>query len=162
MIRPLAAATAFATLALVPFAGPGTASAQTWGQPIYLNAYGRPVGGSPLSEVQTRAYLETGRRADGYSERPRAYVPVRGYDRAGAAGERGYGYPSPGYHRHGHDPDRYRGGASRDHRSPASGYRDAWGYDDDRPPTSSRGDRDRRRSDGSPDRGYADVYFYDR
>ena len=51
MIRPLAAAAAFATLAV----SAGAASAQTYGQPVYLNAYGRPVGGSPLSEVETRA-----------------------------------------------------------------------------------------------------------
>lgn len=43
MIRPLAAAAALVTLALA-----GVASAQTYGQPIYLNAYGRPIGGSPL------------------------------------------------------------------------------------------------------------------
>lgn len=177
MIRPLAAAAALATLVLTPLAGPGIASAQTWGQPVYLNAYGRPVGGSPLSEVETRSYVETGRWADGYSDRPQIYVPAPGYGRPYGGLGRGDRYPSReyrsdghdrryasghGYGIYGYDRNRYRDGSSRYDRAPEPGYRDMWGYTDDRSPTSTRGG-----SDGSPHRGSrvcgcADVYFYDR
>ena len=74
MIRTLAAACALALLTLA-----GSATAQTYGQPVYLNAYGRAVGGTPLSEVETRSYVQTGRWADGYSDRPHVYVPAPGY-----------------------------------------------------------------------------------
>ena len=153
MIRLLAAAMALATLVLIPLAGPGIAAAQTWGQPIYLNAYGRPVGGSPLSEVETRSYVETGRRADGYSDRPRVYVPVPGYGRP---------YGGHGYGTYGYDRDRYRDGSGRYDRPPVPGYRDVWGYNDDRSPTSTRGGPDGHRHRGSRDCGCADVYLYDR
>lgn len=158
MFRTLAAAAALATLALA-----GTASAQTYGQPVYLNAYGRPVGGTPLSEVETRSYVETGRRADGYSDRPRAYVPAPGYGRPYASYGSSYrqaGYGSYGYgggHRYGHRHD------SRRYDPPSRpGYRDEWGYQDDRPPVwRGRSDQTYRYRD---DRGCgcADVYFYDR
>ncbi|WP_426027426.1 hypothetical protein [Brevundimonas sp. TWP2-3-4b2] len=153
MIRPLAATVALATLVLIPLAGPGIASAQTWGQPVYLNAYGRPVGGSPLSEFETRSYVETGRRADGYSDRPRVYVPVPGYGRP---------YGGHGYGTYGYDRDRYRDGSGRYDRPPVPGYRDVWGYNDDRSPTSTRGGPDGHRHRGSRDCGCADVYLYDR
>lgn len=151
MFRPLAAAAAFATLALA-----GAASAQTYGQPIYLNAYGRPVGGSPLSEVETRSYVETGRWADGYSDRPQVYIPAPGYGRPYArygSGYRSYGY-GDGY-RYGHGSGRY---------DPPSrpGYRDRWGYDDDRPPSARRGRVDWRGSRHDHGCGCGDVYFYDR
>jgi hypothetical protein len=177
MIRPLAATVALATLVLIPLASPGIASAQTWGQPVYLNAYGRPVGGSPLSEVETRSYVETGRRADGYSDRPRVYVPRPGYGRSYGAHEHGDRYLSRGYHSDGHDRryasghgygtygsdhDQYRDGSGRYDRLPAAGYRDVWGYNDDRAPTSARGRSDGSRHRGSRDCGCADVYFYDR
>ncbi|WP_332676781.1 hypothetical protein [Brevundimonas sp.] len=163
MFRPLAAAAALATLMLA-----GAASAQTYGQPIYLNAYGRPLGGTPLSEVETRSYVETGRWADGYSDRPRVYVPAPGYGRPYVSygsdhrrhGDRAYGYE--GGYRYGYG-DRYRYDSRRYDPPPRPGYRDAWGYDDDRPPSSWRGRSDRggryRQDRGC---GCADVYFYDR
>lgn len=180
MIRPLAAAAAaaaVATLALAPFAGPGVASAQTrghtWGQPIYLNAYGRPVGGSPLSEVETRSYVATGRWADGYSDRPQVYVPAPGYGRPNVSDQsdyRGYGRGGPewryalgrGHGAYRYDLDRYGHGAGRSDRRSGPGYRDEWGYNDDRPPSSPRGGSVGSRSYGSRDCGCADVYFYDR
>ena len=178
MIRSPAAAAALATLALAALAGPGIASAQTWGQPVYLNAYGRPLGGSPLSEVETRSYVETGRWADGYSDRPRIYVPAAGYGRAYGSRQREYRYPSRGYESdgqdrryassHGYDtdgygPDRYRYGSDRYDRLPEPGYRDAWGYGDDRPPSSlPRRAEPRRGSYGARDCGCPDVYVYDR
>lgn len=145
MIRPLAAAAAVAVLALA-----GAASAQTWGQPVYLNAYGRPVGGTPLSEVETWSYVQTGRWADGYSDLPRVYVPAPGYGR---------GYNQHRDHaRHGHGSGRgYSGYGQRRYDPPSRpGYRDVWGYNDDRPPTARRG----RRQDN--DCGCGDVYLYDR
>jgi len=155
MIRSFAAtAAAVATLALA-----GAAAAQTWGQPVYLNAYGRPVGGSPLSEVETRSYVGTGRWADGYADRPRAHVPAPGYDRHHRdrrQGGLGYGY--------GHGQERRYGGyGHRPHDPPPRpGYRDAWGYDDDRPPAARRWSEERRyrRDEGRCDCG--DVYLYDR
>lgn len=158
MFRPLAAAAALAALMIA-----GAASAQTYGQPIYLNAYGRPVGGTPLSEVETRSYVETGRWADGYSDRPQVYVPAPGYGRPYVS--YGSGYRQPGYRSYGHGGG-YRYGYGHDGRryDPPyrSGYRDEWGYQDDRPPVwRGRSDRTWRYRD---DRGCgcADVYFYDR
>ena len=158
MIRPLAAAAAFATLAV----SAGAASAQTYGQPIYLNAYGRPVGGSPLSEVETRAYIETGRWADGYSDRPHVHVPAPGHYRDHGRQGQGYGY------RYGHGYDRrydreYRGYGHRRYDSPShAGYRDEWGYNDDRPPSARRWSDDPRYSRYDRDCGCGDVYLYDR
>ena len=150
MIRPLAAAAAVAVLALA-----GAASAQTWGQPVYLNAYGRPVGGAPLSEVDTRSYVQTGRWADGYSDLPRVHVPTPGYGR-------GYSQDH-GHARHGHGSGRGYSGYGRRRYDPPSrpGYRDEWGYNDDRPPSARRGRDDRRRR-GDNDCGCGDVYLYDR
>ena len=155
MIRTLAAAAALATLALA-----GAAAAQTYGQPVYLNAYGRPVGGSPLSEVETRSYVETGRWVDGYSDRPQVYVPAPGYGQ-------GYGH-SYGQGRYGqdrHDRGYHRGYSTYGQRryDPPSrpGYRDEWGYNDDRPPSARRwSDGRSRRHDR--DCGCGDVYLYDR
>jgi hypothetical protein len=164
MIRSLAAlAAGLAALALG-----GAAQAQnfapSWGQPVYLDAWGRPVGGTPLSEVETRAYVGTGRWADGYHERPRVYVPAR------APGYRyGYGYDGRYAYGRGHAHSRYRydGYASRGHddrdRRPWQGYRDEWGYQDDRHPSARRGWRSGR--DGYRDGydcGCGDVYLYDR
>lgn len=142
MIRTLASLAAVSLLACA-----GAASAQTfapsWGQPVYLDAWGRPVGGTPLSEVETRSYVETGRWADGYHERPYVYVPDR------APHYRHDGYRS-GY-RDGHG---WRGRAQG--RS-YQGYRDEWGYNDDRARPGRQGyvNRGRYRHDDAP-------YLYDR
>ncbi|MBU1538577.1 MAG: hypothetical protein KKC29_00610 [Alphaproteobacteria bacterium] len=153
MIRPLAAAAALVTLAFA-----GAVSAQTWGQPVYLNAYGRPVGGSTLSEVETRSYVGTGRWADGYSDRPQVHVPAPGYGQ-------GYGY-SQGRDRYGHGDDRGHGRYDRGHSRydppSRSGYRDAWGYNDDRPPSARRWSDDHRSRRYERDCGCGDVYLYDR
>lgn len=159
MIRTLAAAVALATLSLA-----GAASAQTYGQPVYLNAYGRPVGGSPLSEVETRSYVETGRRADGYSDRSHVYVPGPGYGQGHGSshddgrydsGRYGHGYG----HLSGHGYDR---GYGRYGRPSQAGYRDEWGYNDDRPPSARRWSEDRRSYRDDRDCGCGDVYLYDR
>lgn len=168
MLRPLAAAAALVTVMLA-----GAASAQTYGQPIYLNAYGRPVGGTPLSEVETRSYVETGRWADGYSDRPQVYVPAPGDGRPYVSYRGGYGYSDGragraydsrhgyGYGGYGYGGD-YRYGGRYD-APPRPGYRDEWGYNDDRPPSSWRG-RSSRDYGHRHDRdcGCPDVYFYDR
>lgn len=154
-------------IALAVLAGGGSAAAQSygsgfapsWGQPVYVDGWGRPVGGTPLSEVETRSYVETGRWADGYEARPRVYVPGRapaygygyGYDRY-----RGYG---SGYrYRYDHDQRYgYRGSAYAPR--PYQGYRDEWGHNDDRARPGRQGYVNGR--------GYGyddgpDVYFYDR
>lgn len=164
MIRVFAAAAALATLATG-----GAASAQTWGQPVYLNAYGRPVGSGPLSEVETRSYVQTGRWADGYSDRPQVYVPAPGYAApytfAGQRNryrhgdyERRYSHVRSGYgYGYGHDRPN-----DRHDRPSQPGYRDEWGYNDDRPP-SVRGGSGHWRSRGHErDCGCGDVYLYDR
>lgn len=144
MIRLVAPLAGLAVLALS-----GAASAQTyapsWGQPVYLDIWGRPVGGTPLSEVETRSYADTGRRADGYSDRPYVYVP-------GRAPQSGYGYGSVRYRAYGHGRRGYD-------RSPDQGYRDEWGYTDDRARPGRQGyvDRYGRSYDAGPD-----VYFHDR
>lgn len=162
MIRPLAAVAALFTLALA-----GAASAQTYGQPVYLDSWGRPVGGSPLSEVETRAYVGTGRWADGYSDRPQVHVPApygrrygyaHGPDRYGYGYDYGYGY-GQGYVRG--DRLHHRRDSRYDASAPA-GYRDEWGYNDDRPPSAQWRSADRGYRGQDRDCGCGDVYPYDR
>lgn len=164
MTRIVAAAAA----GLILTALAGSAAAQTWGQPIYVSPYGGGVGGTPLSEVETRSYVNTGRWADGYSDQAHVYAPAPAYGpRYGDEYGRGYGY---GYgDRYGrYDHGRYGYGHGRYERRPHQGYRDVWGYNDDRHP-SARGyqsDRSHRRDyrDHRYDRdcGCGDVYLYDR
>lgn len=144
MIRTLAAAAALAT-----FTFAGAASAQTYGQPVYLDGYGRPVGGTPLSEVEARSYVQTGRRADGYSDRSRVYVPGSGY--GSGRDHRRYGQG------HSHDRSGHR------YDPPLrAGYRDGWGYNDDRPPSAMRTPDDRRAHRHDGDCGCSVAYLYDR
>jgi len=154
MIRTLAAASVLALATLTPA---GAASAQTYGQPVYLNAYGRPVGGTPLSEVETRSYVATGYRADGYSDRPQVDVPAPGS---------GDGYGNHGYARRYDDGRRGRGYERYPrgrHDAPSqSGYRDEWGYNDDRPSSSRRWSDDGGARRHTRDCGCPDVYLYDR
>ena len=152
----------------------GAASAQNYGQPVYLNAYGRPVGGSPLSEVETRTYVETGRWADGYADRPRVVVPGQPYGHGGYEGGRAYGYDDHARGRAYGDPHAYRppyAARSRSHIYRSSryarldqGYRDEWRYNDDRPRTfrgwSGYGSPGRRHD--ACGCGCGDVYLYDR
>lgn len=150
MIRILAAACALSLTALA-----GAASAQTWGQPVYVGPYGHMVGGTPLSEVETRSYVNTGRWADGYTDQAYVYVPAPVYgQRYGHAARYGYGY---GYRNYGRD-DGYR----RHHSRSQGGYRDVWGYNDDRHPTARGWSRDRREGRYDHDCGCGDVYLYDR
>lgn len=151
MIRTFAAAAALAAFALA-----GAVSAQTWGQPVYLNVYGRPVGGTPLSEVETRSYVQTGRWADGYSDRPQVLVPAPGYGVPYSARDRRYGYD-----RSRHEPG-YAPSRGRYDRPARPGYRDEWGYHDDRPPSARGGSDDRRGRRYDRDCGCGDVYLYDR
>lgn len=163
MIRPLAIAGALAFLSLA-----GGAAAQTWGQPIYVSPYGRVVGGTPLSEVETRSYVNTGRWADGYSDQAYVYVPAPvygqryGHDRGYGYGryDRGYGYGDRyAYNRRaygrGYDHGRYE-------PRPRPGYRDVWGYNDDRHPSARGWSPDRRDHYHDRDCGCPDVYLYDR
>ncbi len=148
MIRPFAAAAVLSLLAMVQPAS-AQSYAPAWGQPIYLDAWGRPIGGSPLSEVETRAYVETGRWAGGYGERPLVYAPGR---------VPAYGRSHGGYRRHDRD-HRYASDRGEQGRRPYQGYRDEWGYQDDRARPGRRGYVDRR---GREDCDCADVYLYDR
>ncbi|HZW15493.1 MAG TPA: hypothetical protein VFF66_04470 [Brevundimonas sp.] len=157
MIRTLAAA----GLVLAGLALADDAPAQTWGQPVYVSPHGHVVGGTPLAEVETRSYVNTGRWADGYSDEAYVYVPVPVYgSRYGH--NRGYRY---GYDRY--DRDRYgRGwsayGHGRYEPRPRPGYRDVWGYNDDRHPASRGWSRERRSHYHDRDCGCGDVYLYDR
>ena len=161
MIRTFAAAGGLSLVALA-----GGAAAQTWGQPVYVSPYGRVVGGAPLSEVETRSYVTTGRWADGYSDQAYVYVPAPAYGARSGYGhgydgryDRGYGYRSQ--HRYG---DRYGLGSShgRYESGPYQGYRDVWGYNDDRHPSARGWSRDRRDRRYDRDCGCGDVYLYDR
>lgn len=172
MTRILAAAAAGLFLTALA----GSAAAQTWGQPVYVSPYGRVVGGTPLSEVETRSYVNTGRWADGYSDQAYVYVPAPVYGQSyGPGHNQRYGYGYDGRHGHGHGHDRYsydrygHGRRSYDYGRyeprPHQGYRDVWGYNDDRHPSARRHDRDGRyRRDHRHDRdcGCGDVYLYDR
>ena len=156
MIRTLAAV---AGLSLAGLALAGPAAAQTWGQPLYVSPYGHGVGGTPLSEVETRSYVNTGRWADGYSDQAYVYLPAPGYGpRYGH--DRGYGYGHDRY-----DRDRYGrdgSGYGQARYEPRSGYRDVWGYNDDRPPSARGGSREHRSHYHDRDCGCGDVYLYDR
>ncbi|WP_420470252.1 hypothetical protein [Brevundimonas sp. FT23042] len=149
MIRLVAPLAGLFLLALA-----GAASAQTyapsWGQPLYLDRWGRPVGGTPLSEVEIRSYVGTGRWADGYSPLPHVHVP-----RWGA----GYGYGYGHVYGRSYDYGRYRAPAYGSATRPYQGYRDEWGYNDDRARPGRQGyvDAPRYRHDRGPD-----VYLYDR
>ena len=142
-------AAAVGALALLTFAP--AAQAQTWGQPVYLNSWGRPVGGTPLSEVETRAYVETGRWADGYSERPHVYIPGQAYGYRDRYERDGRGYS--------HRERAYVRGYWSDSRVV---YRDEWGYQDDRPPSTASRRYDSRSYRRRGDCGCGDVYLYDR
>lgn len=152
MIRPLAVVGGLTLLGLAAL--PAPVAAQTWGQPVYVTPSGRPVGGTPLSEVETRAYVETGRWADGYGPPVYVRVPAPGQAYPGHA----YGHDRYGY---GHDRYGYGYRAPRYASRPSQGYRDEWGYNDDRPPSArwARERSDHRHYDGC---GCPDVYFYDR
>lgn len=162
MIRNLAAAAAGLFLTALA----ASAAAQTWGQPVYVSPYGRVIGGTPLSEIETRSYVNTGRWADGYSDQAYVYVPAPVYgQRYGHGG--GYGYGAR--HGYGHVQDRHHrhypgcGHRYRDDRyepRPHQGYRDVWGYNDDRHPTARGWSRDRRHYGRDCD--CPDVYLYDR
>ena len=169
MIRPLAvaAALAFAPVAFASVAG--AASAQTWGQPIYVTPYGHVVGGTPLSEVETRAYVSTGRWADGYSDQAYVYVPAPvygeryGYDRGYGHQRYGYGYGYGHDYGYGYDRQRYGYGHGGYEPRPRPGYRDVWGYNDDRHPSARGWSRDRGYDRSYyRDCGCPDVYLYDR
>ena len=124
MIRTLAAAGGLSLALLVPMGLAGGAAAQTWGQPIYVTPWGRVVGGTPLSEVETRSYVTTGRWADGYSDQAYVYVPAPVYGAGYGAHGRAYRHDERGYR---HDDRRYghgRYGYDRGH-----GYRYGYGHD---------------------------------
>ena len=153
MIRILAAAAG----ALILSGLAGAAHAQTWGQPVYVSPYGHVVGGTPLSEVETRSHVNTGRWADGYADQAYVYVPAPVHGR-------GYGYSRYGWRDHGRGYG-YGHGYGRSEPRAQAGYRDVWGYNDDRHPTARGGSRDRRdRRDRRYDHdcGCGDVYLYDR
>lgn len=139
-------------------------------------SYGYVGVGSPLSEVETQAYVNTGRYADGYSY-GRAEYDGYGYRYGGYSPSHGYGsvetYGRPdntdrggryGYSHERRYDDRY---GRRDHdrydRGREPGYRDWYGYNDDRPPVHHDGyRRDRRDRDGYRCECASDVYYYDR
>lgn len=152
MIRTLAVAGGLSLAALAPIGLAGGAAAQTWGQPVYVGPDGRVVGGTPLSEVETRSYVNTGRWADGYSDRAYVYAPAPVYGQRYSYG-RGHGYDRYDHGRYGH---------GRYERRPHQGYRDEWGYNDDRPPSARGWSRDRRDHRYDRDCGCGDVYLYDR
>ena len=124
---------------------------RTWGQPYY-GAYARP---SPLSEAEPEVHARLGAAGGGYTwgSGPVVYQPY-GY----GGGYRGYGHGRTyGYgYGHGHSYGRYD-------RPSQPGYRDEWGYNDDRPPSRWRSGSTRSSRDYAyRSCGCADVYLYDR
>ena len=123
---------------------------RTWGQPYY-GAYARP---SPLSEAEPETHARLGAAGGGYTWGSGPLVDqTHGY-----GGHRGYGHGRSYGHGYGQG---YRYG--RYDRPSQPGYRDEWGYNDDRPPSrwrpgSTRSSRDYAyRACNCPD-----VYLYDR
>lgn len=141
-------------LALAALATPAHAQSyggRSWGQPYY-GAYSRP---SPLSEAEPKAHARLGAAGDGDTYGAGPVIP-RGYGHGGYGAYRGYGYDRSAYG-YGH-ARRYRYD-----RPSQPGYRDEWGYNDDRPPSRWRSGSTR----SSRDYAYrscrcSDVYLYDR
>ncbi|MBX3476785.1 MAG: hypothetical protein KF910_04210 [Brevundimonas sp.] len=143
-MRTMIGAGAALTVGVLVLAAPDAVQAQfhggrAWGQP----AYGADIQPSPLSEARARAHARLGAAGDGYAhgEGPLIHRP-HGYDHGNRhRWGRGSGYGG-----------RY-----------AAGYRDEWGYADDRPPSRwrswPRGDAPRY---GWSGRDGPDVYLYDR
>lgn len=169
MFRTLAAAGGLSLAVLAPIGLAGEAAAQTWGQPVYVSPYGRVVGGTPLSEIETRSHVATGRWADGYADQAWVYVPAPvygshsghgyGHGRHGRGYGDGYGYGSRHGYGHGYGYG-YRHGRYDPPSRP--GYRDVWGYNDDRHPSARGWSRERRSYRHDRDCGCGDVYLYDR
>ena len=94
--------------------------------------------------------------------------PVYEYGQPGRTYD--YGYRQSGHDRghrysgHGHGGYGHGGYWHGGYRAPVrQGYRDTWGYNDDRPPTARGHGRDYRHRDGHYDGcGCPDVYLYDR
>lgn len=136
---------AVAVLALTAFVSPSQAQShgRTWGQPWY-GAYAQP---SPLSETRPETHARIGAAGGGhsYGEGPVVYRAY-GHDRGGRYG----------WSRHGHRYGRYD-------RPSQPGYRDEWGYNDDRPPSRRRsGSSGYARDHLYRECGCSDVYLYDR
>ena len=169
--------------ALAALAMAGTAAAQTYGQPsygpprpVYGGGYGHGFAGpgTPLSELETQAYVRTGANADGYAHYgyggfPSAYDYGRrdhGRQNYGHSDyrRRDHGYGRSGYGHSGHDRGGRYGYAEGGHRGDdrRQGYRDEWGYNDDRPASARGYGSDRRYRDSYRDCGCQDVYLYDR
>lgn len=149
--RFLAAA---AVLALTAVAAPSHAQSyggRTWGQPSY-GAYAQP---SPLSEAEPGTHARLGAAGDGYTYGSGPVIP-RGY------GQGGYGdYSGSGYSRSAYSYGHARG--HRYDRPSQPGYRDEWGYNDDRPPSRWRSGSTRSSRDHAyRSCGCSDVYLYDR
>ncbi len=101
------------------------ARAQTWGQPAYVPA-------PAIQPYASRAYGATGRLATGYSTYGYVVVPTQPYAYGGYGYDRGgrYGWSAP--YRSGYAYGRSYGYPRYDSgRRP--GYRDWYGYNDDRP-----------------------------
>lgn len=141
---------AFAVMACAALSTPSQAQSyggRTWGQPYY-GAYARP---SPLSEAEPETHARLGAAGGGYTYGGGPVVyQTYGY----GGGYRGYGHGRAYGYGYGHGYGRYD-------RPSRPGYRDEWGYNDDRPPS-------RRRSGSGSSRDYyrscgcSDVYLYDR
>lgn len=145
----LSAAALLALAALATPAHTQSHGGRTWGQPYY-GAYAQS---SPLSEAEPETHARLGAAGDGYTYGSGPVIP-RGYGHGGYGAWRGYGRAGYGY---GHAQGR------RYDRPSQPGYRDEWGYNDDRPPSRWRSGSTR----SSRDYGYrscncSDVYLYDR
>lgn len=116
---------------LVVFAAESQAQS-TWGQPVYVPA-------PALQPYDGRAYAATGRLATGYSTYGYVVVPTQpyaygyGHDRGGR-----YGWSDP--YRHGRSYSRSHAYPRYDN-GPRPGYRDWYGYNDDRPYSPNRHQR---------------------
>ncbi|RZJ18414.1 MAG: hypothetical protein EON91_05285 [Brevundimonas sp.] len=118
---------------------------EAWGAP----AWGQPYGAGNWSHVTGYSY--------GYSGVGQPYAPVQPY---AYGGHPAYGGAYPYDWRRQDRGGRY--GYSVRHDERRSGYRDRWGYNDDRPPTSRRYGDDRPYADYRPDCDCRDIYLYDR
>lgn len=148
---------AIAATMFLSVAGATASQAQTWGQPTYTPGPDGPIVHVPrpgygayngsYSSYGGASYGSGGYRY-GYGGYGRGIdYGYQGYER------QDYGHPRPHY---GHDGYRSQGREPR----PRPGYRDRWGYNDDRAPSAAFGTR----RDGYDDRDCrcSDVYLYDR
>lgn len=161
-VGPLAIASAAVLVASV---SAGQAAAQAWAgsgryvpPPPPVEAWGAPAWGRPYGAGYWGAgnWSHVTGYSYGYSGVGYPYAPVETY-----GGHPAYGGAWPYDWRRQDRGGRYGYSVRHDEERPR-GYRDRWGYNDDRPPAARRHDHGEARYRRRDDCDCRDLYLYDR